>query len=89
MNITWTVGVLSVRAENVKTLAGGIAATRAQAVEAASDALVVVAMDRGRQEYRVRVADTLIVVIPGLTEQGDVDLFDLAATVPRFEHARR
>lgn len=88
MDITWTVGVLSTGAENVKALVGGTSATRAGAVEAASDALVVAAMDRGRQEYRVRVADTLIVVIPGLTEQGDVDLFDLAATVPSFVHAR-
>ncbi|GAA3224663.1 hypothetical protein GCM10017691_12870 [Pseudonocardia petroleophila] len=89
MYTIWTVGVLSAGAENVQTLAGGATPTRAGAVEAASDALVVAAMDRGRQEYRIRVADTLIVVIPGVTEQGDVDLFDLAATVPRFERARR
>jgi hypothetical protein len=89
MDTTWTVGVLSAGAENVQTLAGGTTATRAGAVEAASDALVVAAMDRGRQEYRVRVADTVMVLTPGLTEQGDVDLFDLAATVPRFERACR
>lgn len=89
MDITWTLGVLSAGAENVQPLAGGAAATRSGAAEAASDALVVAAMDSGRQEYRIRVADTLIVVVPGLTEQGDVDLFDLAATVPGFERARR
>ncbi|WP_300014807.1 hypothetical protein [Pseudonocardia sp.] len=89
MDITWTVGVLSAGAENLQPLAGGTSATRAGAVEAASDALVVAAMDHGRQEYRVRVADTLIVIIPGLTEQGEVDLVDLPATLPRFERARR
>lgn len=85
MDIIWTVGVLSAGVENVLPLAGGTSATRAEAVEAASDAVVVAAMDRGRQEYRIHVADTLIVVIPGLTKQGEVDLFDLAATVPGFE----
>ena len=88
MDITWTVSVLSTAVENVQRLAGGTAATQGEAVEAASDALVVAAMDRGRQEYRVRLAETLIVVIPGLTEDGDVDLFELAETVPRFERAR-
>lgn len=77
MDTTWTLGVLSAGVENVQYLAGGSAATRAGAVEAASDALVVAAMDRGRQEYRIRVADTHVVVVPGLTEQGDVDLVDL------------
>jgi len=84
MDITWTLGLLAAGVENVQPLAGGAAATRAGAVEAASDALVVAAMDRGRQEYRIRVADTLIGVIPGLTEQGDVDLFGLADAVPRI-----
>lgn len=41
-------------------------------------------MDRGRQEYRVCVADTLIGVVPGLTEQGDVNLFGLAEALPRI-----
>ncbi|WP_300007535.1 hypothetical protein [Pseudonocardia sp.] len=84
MDITWTVGVLTTGVENVQPLAGGIEATQAEAIEAASDALVVAAMGRGRQEYRVCVADTLIGVVPGLTEQGDVDLFGLAETLPRI-----
>lgn len=89
MDITWSLGVLSAGVENVQQLAGGTAATRAGAVEAASDALVLAAMDRGRQEYRIRVADTLIGVIPGLTEQGDVDLFGLAEAIPRISRDRR
>lgn len=84
MNITWTVGVLSAGAENLQPLAGGSAQTQEGAIEAASDALVVAAMDRGREEYRVIVADTLIGVIPGLTEHGDVDLFGLAEALPRI-----
>jgi hypothetical protein len=73
----------------VQNLAGGTSATRAGAVEAASDALVVAAMDRGREEYQVHVADTLIVVVPGLTEQGDVDLIDLAEALPSFGLVRQ
>ena len=84
MDITWTVGVLTTGVENVQPLAGGIAATRAEAIEAASDALVVAAMDRGRQEYRVCVADTLIGVVPGVTERGDVDLFGITEALPRI-----
>lgn len=84
MDITWTVGVLTTGVENVQPLAGGTAATQAEAIEAASDALVVAAMDRGRQEYRVCVADTLVGFVPGLTEQGDVDLFGLAEALPRI-----
>ncbi|MHA6779628.1 hypothetical protein ACVGOW_01300 [Pseudonocardia saturnea] len=84
MDIIWTLGVLSAGAENMQHLAGGTAATQAEAIEAASDALVVAAMDRGRQEYRVSVADTLIGVIPGQTEQGDVDLFGLAEALLRI-----
>lgn len=87
MDTTWTVGVLSAGAENVQHLAGGTAATRAGAAEAASDALVSAAMDRGRQEYRIRVADTHIVVVPGLTEQADVDLIDLSEALRGFESA--
>lgn len=89
MDITWTLGVLAPGVENVQPLAGGSAATRRGAIQAASEALVVAAMDRGRQEYRVIVADTQIGVIPGLTERGDVDLFDLAEALPRISGDRR
>lgn len=84
MDITWTLGVLTAGVENVQLLASGTAATRVGAIEAASDALVVAAMGRGRREYRLRVADTQIGVVPGLSEQGDVDLFDLAEALPRI-----
>lgn len=84
MDTTWAVGVLDTGAENVQHLAGGASTTRAGATEAASDALVVAAMERGRHEYRVRLAGTTIVVIPGLTEHGDVDLIDLADALPGF-----
>lgn len=89
MDISWTLGVLPAGIENVQHLTCGAADTRAGAVEEASDALVVAAMDRGRQEYRIRVADTLIVLVPGLTEQGDVDLLDLFDALQRFERSHR
>lgn len=85
MDTTWTVGVLSAASENVQTLASGMTSTRAGAVEAASDALVMAAMDRGRQEYRIWVADTQIVLLPGLTEQDEVDLIDLAGALLAVE----
>lgn len=78
MDTIWTLGVLTAGLENVQHLADGIAGTRAGAVEAASDALVVAAMERGREQYRISMADTRIVVRPGLTAHGDVDLMDLA-----------
>lgn len=78
MDITWTLGVLAAGAENVVPLAAGRERTRAVAVEAASDALVVAAIERGRQEYRLTVADTQMIVFPGLTERGDIDLADLS-----------
>jgi hypothetical protein len=75
---TWTLGVLAAGVENVQHGANGTAGTRAGAVEAASDALVVAAMERGREQYRISVADTQFVIRPGLTEDGDIDLMDLA-----------
>lgn len=73
--------MLPAGAENVLALAGGIEASRADAIEAASGALVVAAADRGRAEYRLTVADTRIIVVPGLTEQGAVDLVDLSSAL--------
>ncbi|MBW0116170.1 hypothetical protein [Pseudonocardia abyssalis] len=88
MNTTWTLGVLSAGAENVQPLAGGTGSTRAGAVEAASDALVVAAMDRGHEEYRVSLTYTRIVVRPGLTDRGEVDLLDLADALRDMEVLR-
>lgn len=88
MNTTWTVGVLSAGSETVRHLAGGIATTRSGAVDAASDALMMAAMDRGRQEYRIALADTHVVLTPGLTERGDVDLVDLVDALRDMERHR-
>lgn len=81
MDVSWTVGVLPAGVENVQMLASGAEASREAAVEAASDALVVAAADRGRAEYRVSVAGAELMVIPGLTEEGDVDLISLRGTL--------
>lgn len=88
MDTTWTLCVLSTGAEDVQPLAGGTAPTRAGAVEEASGALVVAATDRGRQEYRISLADTQIIVRPGLTEHGEVDLLDLADALRDMEVLR-
>ncbi|WP_141282846.1 hypothetical protein [Pseudonocardia hydrocarbonoxydans] len=89
MDIIWTLGVLSAGVENVQPLASGTAATEGGAIQAASDALVLAAMDRGRHEYRLTVAETLLGVIPGLTEEGEVDLLRLAEVLPRLTSHHR
>jgi len=43
---------------------------RASAVDMASGALIVAAADRGRAEYRVSLAGTELMVIPGLDRRG-------------------
>lgn len=81
MDVSWTVGVLPAGVENVQLVASGVGASRAAAVEAASDALVVVAADRGRAEYRVSLAGAEILVIPGLTEHDEINLAGLRETL--------
>lgn len=88
MDTTWTLGVFAAGMENVQHLADGTAGMRARAVEAASDALIVVAMERGRQGYRICVAGTRFVVRPSLTANGDVDLVDLAVALHDLERFR-
>lgn len=88
MDTTWTLGVLTPGAENVQHLADGTADSRAGAVEAASDALVLAAMERGREQYRISVADTQLVVRPGLTARRDVDLVDLMDALYDLERFR-
>lgn len=73
MDVSWWVGVLPSGVENVQTVASGREATNAAAAGAAVDALVIVAADRGRQEYRMSVAGTEMMVLPGLTAEGEVD----------------
>jgi hypothetical protein len=72
---SWTVGVLATGSEGVQQVAAGQEATEQAAIEAASDAAVWVAMDRGRQEYRITVAGTEMILTPGLTDGEDVDLW--------------
>ncbi|MFC4950178.1 hypothetical protein [Pseudonocardia sp. GCM10023141] len=65
---TWTVGVLCSGAERTLALAGGVENQPCRGDRDAAGALVVAATDRGRQEYRLTVADTCVIVVPGLTE---------------------
>ena len=88
MDTTWTVGLLPAGVENVQTLNTGTEGTREEAIEAASGALVVAAIRGGRAEYRVSVADTRMIVVPGLTAQGEVDLDDLRDALWSVERVR-
>lgn len=74
-NRRWAIGVLAAGAENVQRLSAGEETTEQAAIEAASDAAVLAAMDRGREEYRITVAGTEMMLTPGLTDDGEVDLW--------------
>ena len=88
MDTTWTVGLLPAGVENVQTVATGTEGTREEAIEAASGALVVAAIRSGRAEFRVSVADTRVIVVPGLTAHGEVDLYDLRDALWSVERVR-
>lgn len=88
MHPTWTLDVLPVGAENRIALSGGHAQSTGAAVRAAVDALVRVAAalgTAGRQEYRLSVAGNEMIVVPGLTHEGLVDLGSLAAIAYRWQ----
>lgn len=85
MDGSWWVGVLPAGVENVQTVAAGEETSRAAAIDAAVDALVVVALDRGRQEYRLTVADTQMIIFPGLTVDGCLDMQSLQDTRYQLE----
>lgn len=80
-NSSWTVGVLARGSETVQPVADGEENTERAAIEAASDAAMWVAMDRGREVYRISVAGAEIVLTPGLTNGGDVDLWGVQEAV--------
>lgn len=87
MNLTWALDVLPTGAENRIPLTGGRARSRQAAVEAAVEALIRVAGalgTGGRQEYRLTVAGSEMIVIPGLTCDGLVDLAALNAIADRW-----
>ncbi len=87
MDVSWTVGVLPVGVENVQTVASGVEESRAAAIVEASGALVVAVADRGRAEYRISVAGAEMMVIPGLTDEGEVDLARLRDTLASLTRA--
>jgi len=70
-------GVLATGAENVQVVALGDEATLEVACVAAADALVAAAGVFGRQEYRLTLADTDMIVLPGLDEDGVLDVSSL------------
>jgi hypothetical protein len=87
MNPAWTLDVLPAGVENRIPLSDGRAPSRHAAVGAAVDALVCVAAalgSSGRQEYRLTVAGSEMIVIPGRTGDGRVDLVALHAIADRW-----
>ena len=85
MDGSWWVGVLQAGVENVQTVAAGEETSRGAAIDAAVDTLVVVVLDRGRQEYRLSVADTQMIIFPGLTIHGRLDVEALQDTRYQLE----
>lgn len=87
MKSTWTLDVLPSGAENRIPLSRGRAPTVQDAVDAVVSAVVRVAAAlgrSGRQEYRLTVAGNEMIVIPGLTDDGLVDLMPLRAIAGRW-----
>lgn len=83
MTVAWSLGVLPSGVENVIDLDCGAAPTVEAARVAAVEALVAAAMTEGRQEYRL-VADGMeTIVLPGLTDRGDVESAGLEDAVRR------
>lgn len=80
-NSAWAVGLLTRGSETVQPVAGGEEGTELAAIEAASDAAMWAAMDRGREVYRITAAGTEMVLTPGLTAAGDVDLWGVHEAV--------
>jgi hypothetical protein len=74
---TWRVGVLPTGVENVVTFGCGEAVTFVDAFGAAASSLVAAVVTGGRQEYRLYVDDLDMMIVPGLTGDGLVDLEDL------------
>ena len=68
-------------------VAGGAEGSPAAAVAAAGDALVAAAGRCGRREYRLTVAGTRMILVPGLTGEGLVDLDALREGFQRIAHA--
>ena len=80
-NNAWTVGVLARESGTAQRVAGGEEGTEQAAIEAASDAAMWAAMDRGREVYRITAAGTEMILTPGLTDGGDVDLWGVQDAV--------
>lgn len=77
MNTTWALGVVAAGTQDVQPLAGGVEESVTAAREAAGDALVLAALGRGRQQFRLRLAGTDLMVLPGSSEDGRVEVDSL------------
>ncbi|ODU05982.1 MAG: hypothetical protein ABS81_06080 [Pseudonocardia sp. SCN 72-86] len=73
----WSVGVLASGVENTRAVGGGTAASVAAAWAAATAVVVQAVGVWGRAEYRLMVAGVPVMVIPGLTVEGGVDVEDV------------
>lgn len=71
--VPWAVGVLESGVENTRAVGDGVAAAWAAATAVVVSAVAV----WGRAEYRLTVAGVLVMVIPGLTVDGWVDVEDV------------
>ncbi|RTL61609.1 MAG: hypothetical protein EKK42_34575 [Pseudonocardiaceae bacterium] len=80
----WSVGVLAAGVENTVAVGGGAESTVAAAWATATAALVRAVEQWGRQEYRLTVAGTPVMVTPGLTVDRRVDVEDLAESLAQL-----
>jgi hypothetical protein len=89
MDGMWTLGVLPAGAKNMQPVAGGDEATTAAAFAAAGDAPVAATGRCGRQEHRLTLADMRVIIMPGLADEGVVDLGALRNSLQGIAPAAR
>ncbi|MFB9745159.1 hypothetical protein ACFFOU_28940 [Pseudonocardia sulfidoxydans] len=75
----WSVGVLASGVENLEWLDGGTAPSVGAAWAAATAAMMAALQVWGRQEFWLSVAGAPVMMIPGLTADGRVDVDDVRA----------
>lgn len=80
----WSLGVLAGGAENTAPLDAGAERTVAAAWAAAIAASVRAGEVWGRQEFRLQVGGVPVMVVPGLTIDGRVDLDDLRESLEQL-----
>lgn len=82
MEWNWRVGVLRSLAENVAWTSSGSSPDWSTARVTVEATVTELAAAEGRQEYRFEFGDVRGMVMPGLHEDGRIDLRELCSSLP-------